>query len=131
MKQHITIEQLNELTDKGRERLREWWKPKTLGELFYDPEHGYVAWNPSTPMKMRIAEVEPLPILSIGQMIEFLESQLEFGRIIELTRDVNNPAWFVEICELDGADRFEGGVIFHEPELCDTLWEAVKEVLEK
>lgn len=28
MKQHITIEQLNELDIKAKERLREWWKPQ-------------------------------------------------------------------------------------------------------
>lgn len=122
MKQHITIEQLNELTDKGRERLREWWKPKTLGELFYDPEHGYVAWNPSTPMKMRIAEVEPLPILSIGQMIEFLGQ-----KTIEIDAyEQRWDSWAVGVWERDGMS------IRHESsELCDALWEAVKEVLEK
>lgn len=28
MKQHITSEQLNELSDKGKEKLRKWWKPE-------------------------------------------------------------------------------------------------------
>lgn len=29
MKQHITVEQLNELSPEAKERLREWWKPKS------------------------------------------------------------------------------------------------------
>lgn len=34
MKQHITVEQLNELSEKGKERLREYWVPKK-GDLFF------------------------------------------------------------------------------------------------
>jgi len=58
MKQHITPEQLNELSEKGHEKLRKWyWKhypPKPEDEI--DIEITYVAPN-------------------IGQMIEFLDEQ--------------------------------------------------------
>jgi hypothetical protein len=30
MKQQITVEQLNELSEEQKERLREWWKPKLV-----------------------------------------------------------------------------------------------------
>jgi len=83
MKQHITKVQLNELSGKGKVRLFKWITEK-----------GYA----------RNLDVEPNPLLSIGQMIEFLVDS--------------------DYIMMDDFD-------FDDNELCDTLWQATKEELEK
>lgn len=121
MKQRITVEQLNELTDEQKERLREWWKPQTgdwcypvndegysdycdhgivIGDVVHDFPHG--DFSP-------ISYYSCLPLLSIGQMIELTEST----NIIKY-----NGGWALE----------EDAISFHD-ELCDALWEAVKNIL--
>lgn len=103
MKQHITEEQLNELSEKGKERLRKWWKPKEYD--LYMNEEGEVSsvWCCEDDVTST-----DMPLLSIGQMIEFLN---EYGEIYLGT--VKIITW--------------------EPtqELFDVLWQSVKEVLEK
>lgn len=99
MKQYITLEQLNELSDKGKERLQEYFYERyPMGtdrecEEINDIDDGY------------------LPLLSIGQMIEFLgENNALEGE--DITAQLLLP--------IDWRD-------YHK--LCDALWEAVKEVL--
>ncbi len=104
MKQRITYEQLNELSQPQRQKLRKY----LLGD-----------W--SEPMKvahtgeMVTAQIPTEDyLLSIGQMIEFLSSYQTI--IISCDDRTGFPhTWLA--C---GYDR---------PELCDALWEAVKEVL--
>ena len=91
MKQHITPEQLNELSKRAYKKLDKWMS-----------SHGYwtstmVVWGPN-----------------IGQMIEFLNWE-------------NEPLKMTEFLALFIDDRQHGKDIG----LCDALWEAVKEVLEK
>ena len=112
MKQHITLDDLNQLSKKGKKRLFLWSKTckSFQDEIFegdYDPN---------------------FPILSIGQMIEFLEHHGKLGQILHFS------TWTGAICawrvtnkegipsQIDGRPDFK--------ELCDTLWESVKEVLE-
>ena len=103
MKQYITIEQVNELSNKGKEKLIQY--------LFPDDYFGNIM--------ERIADVPN--ILSIGRMIEFLD---EYRRIIEL----ENGTGLV----IDREVIIKGKVIcWYKKELCDALWEAVREVLEK
>lgn len=133
MKQNITIEQLNELGEKGKERLREWWKPKEFD--LYISRYGYEVngWEVDNDGCVSFDEENKLdkvndgdskwekcyPLLSIGQMVEFLDENkimLQFdnyGRKYENEKDVKH---------------FHIG--FNE-QLCDNLWLAVKEVLEK
>lgn len=125
MKQHISIEQLNELTPKGKDNLRKWWKPQ-LGDWvcitrgiknikqhvdlnYEDSEWGYLIEPGEKPSS------HELPLLSIGQMIEFLGEER-----VKNTFTENYPGY--EYNEL----RW---VKWSETELCDALWEAVKEVL--
>lgn len=107
MKQHITIKQLNELSDKGKERLRKWWKPQ-FGDFAMENE----GWHEITLGGLQAFDLERQaeerrnchPLLSIGQMIEFLTDH----------------------------DFKEQWLMFSRPEeLCDDLWEVVWEVLEK
>ena len=84
MKQHITIEQLNELNDKQKKELEDW----TFEHII-------------------MTQKKFIPLLSIGQMIEFLGID-----------------YYHAIAEY-------GGIDWVEPDkMCDELWEAVKEVLD-
>ena len=121
MKKYITIVQLNELSEKGKNKLREWWKPE-YGDKFIAPlrfnytviytGEGYV---PKDIIKDKIT----FPLLSIGQMIEFLEEQRKFPPIKVL---IANEATMMKDGHVDSKDtRY----------WCDYLWEAIKQILEK
>ncbi len=100
MKQHITIDQLNELSLEARLKLGKW--------LFSPPN----TFN------------NELPLLSIGQMIEFLLEQ-DSGYFSIDTLPVHSPLDFEMVLILVTDDR----KTFRKPELADALWEAVKNVL--
>jgi hypothetical protein len=107
MKQRISIEQLQELTEEQQYRLREWWKPqegdwyhdKTYGESYYGMEVGGYDVYTLEPA------IDDLPLLNIGQMIELLQSFND--------KDI----WKYNDIDIT-SDNF-----------CDALWSAVKEVL--
>lgn len=125
MKQHITSDQLAELTPEQREALREWWKPQE-GDWAIDK--GYLEHPDEACVlnKFRTTEVikrDYLPLLSIGQCIEFLRDK--------------DPK---RLCEVM-TSLFRGGYIFpgknqtfvynrcKPEELIDALWKAIKAVL--
>lgn len=117
MKQRITTEQLNELDDKQKEKLKKWFKPK-WGDLVKVNFEKKISEEPSTLINLddhindgivvNPEEIkDELPLLSIGQMIEFLDDgSLEFK-----DRDAKVIVWE------------------WNKELCDELWERVKEKL--
>lgn len=143
MKQHITIDDLNKLSDKGKERLRKWWKPEygdnyayhkythkgiwKYEEHIYVDEIGYDLIDPTIASDI-IPNKRDYPLLSIGQMIEFLDEY------------TNNKGWFMQNIYLTAI----GGYTLEKPkeegywiarllqtlELCDVLWEACIEKLE-
>ena len=84
MKQHIIVKQLKELSKKGTKRLLDW----SMDGRDYNP------------------------LLSIGQMIEFLGDE-----------------WFTYIA-LQNKDDLKQFMVAKNDVLCDALWQAVKEVLE-
>jgi len=99
MKQHITEKQLNELSEKGRIRYASWC----------DPRDG-LNWpagrrKDGTPFKFK------LPLLTIGQLIEFLREKI-------------TVTIYMDILILGVHDKQ-----IKYTELCDALWQAVKEVL--
>lgn len=106
MKQHITFEQYDQLSDKAKERADE----EFLLKLDDEPGDGYYDKSPTE--------------IDIGMMIEFLdehvlnESLKYFGEgpILIISHD-SKRGWFVH-----GKSNTE---------LCDALWEATKGVLEK
>lgn len=103
MKQHISISQLNELSEEGRQRL----------DIWYHDECDHVCEEIETDIPRH-----NLPLLSIGQMIEFLD---EYGpeTIVVNTEERN----------IIGNDNVL--IAWSDRELADALWEAVKEVLTK
>lgn len=101
MKQHISEEQVNQLSTPAKARLALWWERnrRELGEA---------------PMMNQETQIVgeytygSLPRLSIGQMIAALGEDYHHA-----------------ICYLDGTDTAK------PEEVCDALWEACKEVLER
>lgn len=131
MKQHITKTQIEELTDEGRKSLKKWYYPKRQkGDLIFY-EHPI---SPSLKDKVLIfgelpMQGDPTPLLSIGQMIEFLDEKAEIN---DFGYSRTDPYWKIEITNRS-IGRGSAGHIDITPniELCDALFEAVKEVLEK
>lgn len=129
MKQRITVEQLNELTEGQRENLREWWKPRA-GDYFEALT--------SNPLNRVINEVNSggnwldtngmgwmkqdcLPLLSIGQCIEFLND-----RTAEQPLGYNDAGCFYTV-QIGPRGAGEGiGSQYVGEELIDALWSAVK-----
>lgn len=104
MKQNITIEQIGELNEKGKERLRKW-----LGSKGYNLT-GNVYEDGSFEVDLE---------LSLGQMIEFLKEE-------HLKSNPSNMIIFYSSSLLSWWIK-EGE---QYKELCDALWIATKEVLE-
>ncbi len=136
MKQNITAEQLKELNEKEKKKLRDWWNPKegdmfldSDGEVFYGQSNGF---EDETYLPDKIyfkctdgeGKETDLPLLSIGQMIEFLG----------INRRVNKMVLFKnwEAGDFGGEDvGYRLGDPIERKELCDALWELVKSVLKK
>jgi hypothetical protein len=112
MKQRISVEDLNQLSEEQKQRLRELWKPRNHDVYVYG-YHDTV--NQITDATKFLGKNNALPVLGIGQMIELLYS-------------IPNAHTLVDVC--DSFDAY-GGIIINEPvnNLCDALWSAVKEVL--
>jgi len=138
VKQRITVEQLNELSDEQKARLREWWKPqigdaiisekddrlrfighKTLFGDFALQFHPYT-YDCNACDLVRVKDC--LPLLSIGQMIELLSGKV-YDLIIRL-QDLEPAALYRGIAATHNNDEWA-----ERPELCDALFVAVKAVL--
>ena|SRR5258708_6526075 len=123
MKQHITTSDLDQLNEQGKEKLKKWWKPEG-GNLFIPTtdtfwvtlicrfeEDGFIyedKWidpkYPSTFLWVKYNKNDCLPVLSIGQMIEFLDPD------------------FVSL-------MYDGTVM--DEKLCDDLWAECVKTLNK
>lgn len=103
MKQHITEKQFQSLSEKAMERLADWAVKHVEDEL---------------PRQ-----------LSIGQMIEFLDQYTDksgYGEWVKFGI-FKNRDWAIFQCEHDEVPRRLGK---EHKELCDALWEKVKDILE-
>ena len=126
MKQYITEKQLNELTDKQKDKLRGWSG---------DPRKLATRLKPNEIEQAILDNYLDLPLLSIGQMIEFLDEYWnKFEQLYDETDGEKGEfedrclyrcadgCWYVQ----DPLDNNPG----EQFELCDALWEAVKEILQ-
>ena len=128
MKQHITPKQLNELSEASLMKL-----------AIYSWGKGWCVLNPIKNMPngdgtfTKMVEPARVPLLSIGQMIEFLDGNDHDFRIDFIGRDTetdpNKGDWGI-FTEFDGDFRYIDSNKT-KPELCDALWEAVKQILEQ
>jgi len=104
MKQHITEEQWNELSDKKQKKLREWVINNNISKSLF-------------PMKyIGFGEYSFTPLLSIGQMIEFLYENVNDRISVAISK--KNGSYISK-------DNFMMSSDFKD-ELADSLWEAVK-----
>ncbi|MFD2334663.1 hypothetical protein ACFSR7_35925 [Cohnella sp. GCM10020058] len=116
MKQRITVEQFNALSEKKKRKLVDLWRPER-GDLFYNPERNLVQIVDAASDEgiessgELIPKYNCKPLLSIGQMICLIKDLLE---------------------EKSGREYYKFGDIIGDievwvlPELCDALWEEVK-----
>ena len=132
MKQHITIDDLSQLNEIGKNRLRDWWNPeygdwfafrpygcRKVRERIYMDQMGYDIVD--EVLGATTIDANALPLLSIGQMIEFLDEHIKGWSIIKPYSQEKDQ----RICL---------GYLNHlhkNDELCDALWSAVKDILEK
>lgn len=127
MKQHITSEQLNELSERGKERLRDWWIPQT-GDTAMSEKTGN--WNLVGGYQLNkvTAKRHFYPLLSIGQMIEFLlgHKDTRHKGDIDLHEEM-----MLNCVGGNKADIFLAWNDQYYEEFCDALWEACKEELGK
>lgn len=122
MKQTITTAQLNELSGKARVRLDNYWnkinKLETYTKDLVIYPNGEI-WEPKDPL------------LSIGQMIEFLDEKVKDLAI------VRDREWWIgtilngvtgEVKDFNDCNNIPE---YKDMKLCDALWSAVKHILEK
>lgn len=141
MKQHLSIDQLQELTPAQREALREWWKPFWGDKVLRFGKTGIIAgYGGGEGFSFlgdgfsSASKDECLPLLSIGQCIAYL---LEKQPAILVYRMPDENDFVVQYMDKE-VPFLECGIDFtgdgfasdsERPELIDTLWEAVKAVL--
>lgn len=132
MKQHITPEQLKELSPSGKKKLWELWEPKQ-GDLYYNYKNGGAIFTVRSMGRKKAnrndGKDKIYPILSIGQMIEFLDyhiDNLEIKGHSVPSGSLLGQSEYILVWDISGGEWNE---IEDEQILCDALWEAVKEVL--
>ena len=121
MRQYISSQQFNELSEKGKERYYEWVFKTTHREMVNNVRFTFGD----------IIKREGLPQVNIGQMIEFLDEQrISKERVCTKTLDMcldygefaeTKNKWSIYTC----------CETINDKELCDCLWEAVKRILDK
>jgi hypothetical protein len=116
MKQRITVKELEKLTDAQKGILRDWWKPSEGDFVTGDGQDGAYMCMGQLEVDNLIKE-NVLPLLSIGQMIQFIQEHKPLLKGISKNRF---NQWFVNI---------DNGMLGYKDELCDALWEATKQLL--
>ena len=140
MKRKITSEQLNELTDEQKQKLKKWWKPK-YGDFAMDFRGIEIIMKPFIANfyfdlygKEGVQKFTDtvLPLLSVSQMIELFESKDYFFSISkEIACDdlgCLNWGWLIEINTKESPHQIEY-MEFSTDGLADCLWKAVKTIL--
>jgi hypothetical protein len=121
VKQRITVEQYKELTDKQKSILLQWWKPYKFDIIYWHVLESEETYEDSV---WRCAKKEELiPLLSIGQLIELLHDKGSFNSEKPLEAKFNTSFTQNQTITIDWFGRTA------DTELCDSLWEAVRDIL--
>jgi hypothetical protein len=113
MKQNITTEQLNELSQDAKEKLYIALFP----DMIEDENRKIVGFR-------QIIDINP-EYLDIGRLIEFLDENIVNSNIDICQHKPYDDGWFWSVTtKIENKDT-------ESPELCDALWEACKEILNK
>lgn len=122
MKQHISVQQFNKLSSKGRKKLKQWTIDKGYGIDSLPGEMGYgYQFEPEDDGKTWTA----YPSLAIGQLIEFLVDRKRDIHIERYDGGKTYSHWSISTC-FDEEWKFGK----EHKELSDSLWEAVKKELD-
>lgn len=118
MKQHIDSDQFKELSAKGKDNLRNHYEDIGLrpGDYFLNIKEDCIYIVDEYDINFSNGD---LPLLSIGQIIEFLGTDMD-------SIENEGTDWIV--------NKYSKGAIYEwtkRIELVDALWQAMKEVLEK
>ena len=135
MKQRITPEQLQELTDEQKQHLRNCWEPRTVDVTYIENMNfedrtltGYDTVFVSAK-KLHSINYRPLeytkedclPLLNTGQMIEVLQNKIVYFNMTNMFAGTGD-----KICwGIFKPKTFD----MRADELCDALWHTVKRVL--
>ena len=121
MKQHISEQQFNKLSSKIQKKLKQWTinKGYAIDSLPGEMGYGY-QFEPEDDGKIWTS----YPSLSIGQLIEFLVDRKKDIHIERFNGGKKSSHWSISTC-FD--EKWKVGK--EHKELCDSLWEAVKEEL--
>ena len=111
MKQKITVEQLNELSDKGKKKLFKWALKK---KYYYYHGPSQSVTPDGAVINKDYEKYCVMDNLSIGQMIEFLVEN----------KWINSDVEIFTVGELNPTFSWQDN-------LCDSLWIVMKEILEK
>jgi hypothetical protein len=77
VQQHITVNQWNKLTTKQKEIIIAWWQPRTGDKYYYEKVHSTGYLQASLVYELAESKTRCIPLLSIGQMLAFLDEQQE------------------------------------------------------
>lgn len=111
MKQHISFKQFNELSQKAKNKLTTWLDKKMYEEL---EGTAFVVVKDDHP------EYRVMQRVTIGRMIEFLD---EHGGFMSKHIWRGQEGWVF--------DSYDDWSLDRTKELCDALFEPVKQILEK
>jgi len=105
MKQHITIEQFKEIGVKMQGDIMSYTDKKGDGVLYYK---------------------ECAERITIGKMIEILKDMCIIQhKTFKIVHDISKSS--KDMFYVDLSNCMDGNITWHKKELCDALWEAVKE----
>ena len=120
MKQRISPEQLQELTEEQAQKLRDWWKPERA-DVFFTEGRRFTVFSSTEDMlinygkmsekskKIKKQKAKSLPLLTLGQLQQFIYETEGWPR---LRAELNHI------------------ITQHGPEsLVDELWRVVKDLL--
>lgn len=140
MKQHIAPEQLQELSEEQKERLRRWWVVREGDRFFAKGKWEDIAGESALGCVESYDfdgeswdKKDCLPLLSVGQCIELLEEKYPNGISFHSDWGDCSEVWIVLVQDTQGDDPPDSFIdritITRDHELIDALWQAVKEVL--
>jgi hypothetical protein len=141
MKLHISITDLEKLTNSGKVKLREWWTPEggdlwTLEDNIPNGSSYLLQFLNPHFMDIFLKNEGMLPLLSIGQLIQYLDeySNKDWRIDTEHHDDPINCKDHLGLIEYSvhwANDKGQIGNVAENKELCDALFEAVKDILNK
>ena len=120
MRQHISIENLQELSPEQQEKLRAWWSShQQQGDVFICLGNDFLSGKTFSWDGHNKPFNKSIPLVSIGQMIELIDPREE--TIFTMMKYIASDSKIYRVC-VNGTEYFGDT-------MCGCLWEAVKSIL--